>query len=68
MDGKAKEPKLRPGSRAWGKAAAELAMAYAPTVGACYACKQPCLAGFCCQSCGSGQGSYDNESGERLRG
>lgn len=62
-----KEKKLRPGSRAWREAAAELALSYAPSVGACKKCKQPCLAGYCCQFCGAGDGCTDPETGEDLR-
>lgn len=63
----AKEKKLRPGSKAWNAAAVELALSYAPRVGACYECKQPCLAGLICESCGSGKGCYDLETRERIR-
>jgi hypothetical protein len=59
--------KMVPGSTAWDAAATELALCNAPVVGACYACKQPCLGGYCCNYCGAGDGCYDPESGERLR-
>lgn len=65
MDTK-KEKKLRPFSRAWQKAADELALSYAPKVGACYQCGQPTLAGYCCPYCGSGDGCYDHEK-NRIR-
>lgn len=61
------QKKLRPGSKAWAAAAVELALGYAPRIGACFECKQPCAAGFICPSCGSGKGCYEPESGERIR-
>lgn len=62
-----REVKLKPGSLAWDKAALELALSYAPPIGVCRACKQPCVGGYCCPSCGSGDGCYDYETGESLR-
>jgi hypothetical protein len=56
--------KSKPFTREWKKRAVELALFYAPEIQACVECNAPVARGYCCTSCGSGnggisEGNYD---------